>query len=92
VESCEATWGYPPDKLLKPEETAEVLAVTLNTLRHWRTSGRGPSYVKLDGHFVRYQVRALRTWLERGAVNPLYREHTDSGQGPGMDVDAGTDA
>jgi hypothetical protein len=45
-------------KFYRPAEVAPLLGVSLNTLRHWRTTRRGPEFRKL---FWRKRVRVERT-------------------------------
>lgn len=59
--------------------TSDELAVRLNvtdaTLRNWRLSGKGPSWIKLGRTKrapVRYHVDAVLKW-ERDSVAPLVR-------------------
>jgi excisionase family DNA binding protein len=42
------------DRLLSPEEVAEMLGVPVGTLANWRYQGRGPAFVKIGRH-VRYR-------------------------------------
>lgn len=62
--------NLPQHRLLNPTETAELLGVTLNTLRAWRSNKKGPTYVRLDGFFIRYSPSDLQNWLERFTVTP----------------------
>jgi len=62
-------FGIDPAKFYRPEEAAPLLGVTLNTMRHWRTKKRGPAYLKLDGHFVRYSGKDLLEWLSRSRAS-----------------------
>jgi excisionase family DNA binding protein len=50
-------------RLLTPEEVAEVLAVPVETLRHWRYTRTGPPVIKVGKH-LRYRPDALERWLE----------------------------
>lgn len=59
---------FPTDDLLLPEAAAgvELGGISPKTLQAWRSTGRGPRYVKL-GHGskapVRYRLSELRRWL-----------------------------
>ena len=48
-------------------KAAEALDLSPTTLRKWRTTGRGPSYVKL-GKNVRYRLEDLTAYLEKQRV------------------------
>lgn len=53
--------------LMTPEELAEVLDVTTETLREWRRLKQGPDYVKA-GKGVMYRADDVRQWCERNVV------------------------
>ncbi|WP_216599022.1 AlpA family transcriptional regulator [Ruegeria sp. HKCCD7318] len=42
-----------PNKLLKANEMADFLQVSLDTLIRWRSQGRGPKWIKVGGT-IRY--------------------------------------
>ncbi len=43
-----------PQRLLNERQVADSCAISVLTLRKWRTEGRGPRYVKI-GTLVRYR-------------------------------------
>ncbi len=51
-------------QLLDEREVSKRLSVSINTLRYWRLSGDGPSWVKL-GRLVRYDAAALESFVGR---------------------------
>jgi excisionase family DNA binding protein len=51
-------------------ETAEILGVSVQTLRDWKMQGRLPGTVKL-GHLVKFPEAYVRE-LETKGVPPLY--------------------
>lgn len=55
------------DRLLWPEEVAEVLGVPVGTLANWRYQGRGPAFVKVGRH-VRYRRSDVAGWIEQHVV------------------------
>ena len=55
-----------PDRLLKAENTAPILDITVRTLREW-TSDRKIPHVKI-GHTVRYRLSDLMTWADERRV------------------------
>lgn len=50
-------------ELLDPKQAAEFLGMTEGTLRVWRSTHRGPAYVK-QGHRVYYEQAALERFQE----------------------------
>ena len=59
-----------PQRLLTPAEAAELLpeGITERTLRNWRSTRRGPPYVRLSQKHVGYRRQDLLRWLERQRV------------------------
>ena len=51
-----------PDDLLKEDEAAALLRVSVRTLQAWRTKSTGPRYVRL-GRLVRYRRGALINYM-----------------------------
>jgi excisionase family DNA binding protein len=51
------------DGLLDTEQAAEYLRVGPQTIRNWRTKGRGPEALKV-GSLVRYRRSDLDRWLD----------------------------
>src|SRR5439155_20294555 len=49
--------------LLLPSEAAAILRVTESTLAHWRSTGRGPRYQKIEG-VIRYCSEELERYIE----------------------------
>lgn len=49
--------------LLSARETADVLKLTVQTLRKWRRTGRGPDFCYVSRR-VRYPVASVRKWLD----------------------------
>ena len=61
--------GHNPNRvtsivLLTDIEAAEILELSVSTLRRWRCEGRGhgPAWLKMGGN-VRYDLRDLEAWL-----------------------------
>ena len=54
--------------LMTPNEAAQFLAVSAETLAQWRSQRRGPQYIKLEGRLVRYRARDLESYLEERSV------------------------
>lgn len=55
------------DRLLWPEQVAEVLGVPTGTLANWRYQRRGPAFVKVGRH-VRYRRHDVDAWIDRHVV------------------------
>jgi predicted DNA-binding transcriptional regulator AlpA len=55
-------------RLLTPLQTSEFLGVPLGTLAQWRSQGRGPQYVKLEGRLVRYRTSDLERYISSRMV------------------------
>lgn len=50
-------------RLLTPEEVAELCATSTQTVKYWRRTGTGPLPLKI-GRRVRYDSRDVESWLE----------------------------
>jgi predicted DNA-binding transcriptional regulator AlpA len=48
---------------------ARILNVAPQTLRNWRSSRKGPPYIKL-GRSVRYREEDLAAWIQARRINP----------------------
>ena len=55
-------------QLLNQTEAAGILGVKPQTLSVWRTQGRGPKYVKLNGSAVRYVPTSLVDYIQKSTV------------------------
>lgn len=58
-----------PNPLIREAEAARILDVAPMTLRHWRSAGTGPPFIKLGGR-VRYRATDLEDWIESQLVEP----------------------
>jgi len=52
-----------PQRLLNERQVADSCAISVLTLRKWRTEGRGPRYVKI-GTLVRHRPEDVDAWIE----------------------------
>lgn len=50
------------DEVLTPREVAAILKVSVRTLESWRSQGRGPRWVKVEG-LIRYPGRYLQSYV-----------------------------
>lgn len=49
--------------LLRPDDAARRLGLTVRTLELWRRRGIGPRWLKLTSRVVRYPADALDEWI-----------------------------
>ena len=49
-------------KLLSEKDLAEILQVSIVTLRRWRMFGRGPVFIRC-GRAIRYETESVSQWL-----------------------------
>ena len=55
------------DERVSEQTAADVLGVTVDTLRRWRTDGGGPVHYRITARGpVTYRVEALARWIELG--------------------------
>ena len=56
-------------QLMTEREAAQALRISGACLRRWRSIGAGPPWLRIGKRCVRYEVAALREWIEhqRGA-------------------------
>lgn len=55
--------------LINTEAVAELLGLSPATLRLWRSTGKGPQFVKCGGA-VRYRTEDLEEWVASRIVKP----------------------
>jgi excisionase family DNA binding protein len=66
------------NKLLTPEEAAEYLSVSLETVRRWTRQKRIP-FIKLNGHLIRIQTADLDHFVKSQRVIPVEDMGGDGG-------------
>ena len=77
-----------PNESLTPQQAAEYLGQSPNTLRQWRSQGRGPAYEK-RGRNIRYKMDDLETWRNANRVLTAEAlESLPSGRIPGSPLPA----
>jgi len=59
-------------RLLTERELAEMLGVSVSTVRHWRYSLQGPPVRKV-GRAVRYSIDEVERWLD-AEQPPFWRD------------------
>ena len=60
--------ALPGSKMLDEQALADWLGESPSTVQKWRVKGGGPKFVKLP-KAVRYQVKAVRVWIEGKTVS-----------------------
>jgi predicted DNA-binding transcriptional regulator AlpA len=61
-----------PDALLKEQEVADLLGLSVRTLQSWRIRLAGPPFVQV-GRAIRYRRRDLVAWIDANTVGGLRR-------------------
>lgn len=51
-------------KLLTSKEVAEMLSVSLMTLKRWRLAGEGPAFIYMSRNSVRYKLEDIEKFVE----------------------------
>ena len=64
---------FDDSKLYMANDPALRAIAPYSTMAHWRSEGRGPSYIKI-GPRVAYSGRALNEWLASRTVQPTDRQ------------------
>lgn len=57
--------------LLRPSYVEQCYGISVNTLKKWRQTGRGPKFIRPSSRMVLYRPRDIERWLrqreERGS-------------------------
>jgi predicted DNA-binding transcriptional regulator AlpA len=56
--------GEQPQRLLTEREVAEILTVSIGSIRRWRMLNTGPRFYKIGGSAVRYKHEDVMSWME----------------------------
>lgn len=56
-------------RLLSDREVADACAISVATLRKWRSQGRGPRFLKI-GALVRYRPEDICAWIDGQVTVP----------------------
>jgi len=59
------------ERLLTPDEVAELLQIPKTTLYRWKYEGKGPPVAKVGVH-LRYRLKDLEQWLENRMEQPRF--------------------
>lgn len=60
--------------LMTTDQVAEYVGLSRHTLNTWRSTGKGPHYIKVGG-LVRYSRSQVDYWLGVSAVKPPRQAH-----------------
>jgi hypothetical protein len=58
----------PQDRVEDQNWTSARLGVSPRTLERWRAVRRGPPYIRVSAHAIRYSRQALTDWLASRTV------------------------
>jgi len=62
-----------PDTLLREQDAAELLNLSVRTLQSWRIRMAGPPFIQV-GRAVRYRRRDLIAWIDANTIgSPIGR-------------------
>lgn len=53
--------------LLTPKDLADLVGVSLETIRNWRLNGLGPPCVQIGRSVIRYRPEDVEAWLAEKA-------------------------
>lgn len=55
---------------LKDTEVAEMINISVNTLRTWRRRGIGPRFIKAESNrgTVRYDINDVKEWIDESRI------------------------
>ena len=56
-------------QLLGEHHVADLLCLSVKTLRNWRVSGNGPEFVRLSRRAIRYRRSTVITWIDSQTVS-----------------------
>ena len=59
--------SYDADFLLKEDEAADLLNLSVRTLQAWRVRTAGPPFIQV-GRAVRYRRRDLIAWIDANTI------------------------
>ena len=59
------------EQLYSPEELAQYLSVSTQTLLRWRNDGKGPKFSYLAPKLIRYTSKDVQDWIEQNTCKSL---------------------
>jgi predicted DNA-binding transcriptional regulator AlpA len=51
------------ERLVDVQIVSQLTGIKVRTLRKWRTEGRGPAAMRVEGRLVRYSLRVVEDWI-----------------------------
>lgn len=66
------TLPHHVERLLTPDEVAEILGVPKATLYRWRNHGEGPESMRIGRH-LRYRASAVEAFISQREIDGLAR-------------------
>jgi predicted DNA-binding transcriptional regulator AlpA len=51
------------ERLIDVRAVSELTGIKIRTLKKWRTEGRGPAAMRIEGRLVRYSLRVVQDWI-----------------------------
>ena len=51
------------EKIIKTEEVAEMLSVSVHTVKKWRQKEQGPPFRRIEKRMIRYRESEVWNWL-----------------------------
>jgi predicted DNA-binding transcriptional regulator AlpA len=51
------------ERLVDVQVVSQLTGIKVRTLRKWRTEGRGPAAMRVEGRLVRYSLRVVEDWI-----------------------------
>ena len=65
-----AQGSVPGRILLSDRELSAFIRISMPCLKHWRSIGYGPTFFKIKGGSVRYELDQVMLWMESCVVEP----------------------
>jgi hypothetical protein len=59
-----------PVNLITEQDLSRYTKISVPCLKHWRSIGYGPSYLKYKGRIVRYDLLEVLRWVDSCVVEP----------------------
>jgi predicted DNA-binding transcriptional regulator AlpA len=56
------------EELMREEDVAKLLRVSLSSVKRLRASGQGPRYIRISPRVVRYRRQDVLDWMEQGGA------------------------
>jgi Helix-turn-helix domain len=64
------TAASPLSRYLRPSTVAKEYGIPAGTLANWRSSGRGPAFVRLSARQIMYSREAIECYFKERLVEP----------------------